>query len=63
MSTKTNKSFLKRIKVTPSGKLMARKVGKNHLNSKQSGEDRLAGKSAMTVTMTAKSRARFLPFN
>ena len=31
---KTNKSFSKRLKVTRTGKIIARKAGKNHFNAK-----------------------------
>ena len=34
---KTNKSFLKRIKITGSGKIMKRPPGQNHFNAKDSG--------------------------
>lgn len=64
MSTqKTNKSFTKRIKVTSTGKLMARKAGFNHFNAKQSRSEQLAGKVPVAITITNKARARFLPFN
>ncbi len=36
-SNKTNKSFLKRIKITGSGKIMKRTPGQNHFNAKDSG--------------------------
>ncbi|MDP3697669.1 MAG: 50S ribosomal protein L35 [Candidatus Taylorbacteria bacterium] len=35
---KTNKSFLKRIHVTGSGKIMKRPPGQNHFNAKASGQ-------------------------
>ena len=34
---KTNKSLLKRIKITGSGKIMKRPPGQNHFNAKDSG--------------------------
>ena len=37
MSNKTNKSFLKRIKITGSGKILKRPPGQNHFNAKDSG--------------------------
>lgn len=36
MCMKTNKSILKRIRVTKSGKLIRRKAGQNHFNAKES---------------------------
>ncbi|MBI3633457.1 MAG: 50S ribosomal protein L35 [Candidatus Vogelbacteria bacterium] len=38
---KTNKSYSKRIKVTKSGKVLSRKPGKDHFNSKMSGTKQL----------------------
>ena len=37
-TNKTNKSFLKRIKITGKGKLMKRPPGQNHFNAKDSGD-------------------------
>ena len=37
MSNKTNKSFLKRIKITGGGKIMKRPPGQNHFNAKDGG--------------------------
>ena len=34
---KTNKSFLKRVKITGKGKLMKRPPGQNHFNAKEAG--------------------------
>ena len=36
-SSKTNKSFLKRIKITSTGKVLKRPPGQNHFNAKDSG--------------------------
>lgn len=60
MSTKTNKSFTKRLKVTKNGKILARKSGFNHFNAKQSRVKQLSGKKPVEVTMTNKSIARFI---
>ena len=35
---KTNKSLLKRIKITGTGKIMKRPPGQNHFNAKDSGQ-------------------------
>ena len=35
---KTNKSFLKRIKITGTGKITKRPPGQNHFNAKASGQ-------------------------
>lgn len=60
MSTKTNKSFTKRLKVTKNGKILARKPGFNHFNAKQSRVKQLAGKKPVEFQMTNKSIARFI---
>ncbi|MEK7086524.1 MAG: 50S ribosomal protein L35 [Patescibacteria group bacterium] len=58
---KTNKSYTKRIRVTRTGKLMARKAGQNHFNAKQSGSKRSGKRSPIELTLTAKVIRRFLP--
>jgi ribosomal protein L35 len=58
---KTNKSYLKRIRVTRRGKLVVRAKGQNHFNAKQSGSQRLGKRRAATLTLTANARRRFLP--
>lgn len=58
---KTNKSYTKRIKVTKNGKLIARKPGQNHFNSKQGGEQRLKRKRTQLLTMSKRLTRRFLP--
>jgi ribosomal protein L35 len=60
MSIKTNKSYTKRIKVTKNGKLIARKAGQNHFNSRQTGRQRLNRKRTQGITMTARAKNRFL---
>ena len=58
---KTNKSYTKRIRVTRNGKLMVRVKGQNHFNAKSSGSTRSAKRRSVTLNLTAKVRARFLP--
>ncbi len=58
---KTNKSYSKRIRVTRTGKLVARAKGQDHFNAKQSGGQRRAKRRAVSLTLTAKVRRRFLP--
>ena len=53
---KTNKSFLKRLKVTKNGKILARKPGLNHFNAKASRSKQLAGKRAQDFAMTGKKK-------
>lgn len=57
---KTNKSLTKRLKITRSGKILARHGGQNHFNAKSRRSKQLAGKKLMEITMNAKARARFL---
>lgn len=58
---KTNKSYLKRIRVTKNGKLIARMKGQNHFNAKQGGNKRRGKRAQVTITLTARARRRFLP--
>ncbi|MDO8566557.1 MAG: 50S ribosomal protein L35 [bacterium] len=57
---KSNKSYLKRIRVTRNGKLMARAKGQNHFNAKQSGSERRGKRGSVQISLTAKVRRRFL---
>lgn len=58
---KTNKSFLKRLKVTKNGKIIGRKPGLNHFNAKQSRSKQLSAKRGQDFAMTGKEKSRFLP--
>ena len=60
MSTKTNKSFTKRIKVSKNGKMTARKTGQNHFNAKENRRSQLAKKRSVDFNISNKDRARFL---
>lgn len=58
---KTNKSFLKRLKVTKNGKILGRATGQNHFNAKESRRSQLQKKnSEIPFHMTAKEKSRFL---
>ena len=57
---KTNKSFLKRIKVTKRGKLLTRKTGQNHFNAKENSSAKNAKGRNTEFHMTRKERSRFL---
>jgi len=62
MSTaKTNKSYTKRLKLTKTGKVLARKSGFNHFNAKQSRTKQLAGKKKVEFVMSKKDMSRFIP--
>lgn len=58
---KTNKSFTKRLRVTKSGKIVAKKPGFRHFNAKQSRSKQISGKRAVAVSMSNKNRGRFMP--
>lgn len=60
MSTKTNKSFTKRLKVTKSGKILARSTGQNHFNSKESRRSQLAKKKSVNFPMSNKDIAFYI---
>ena len=57
---KTNKSFMKRLRVTKKGKVIARAPGQNHFNAKASGSDNQHKRRATAfhgiLDNTAKSR-------
>lgn len=57
---KTNKSFSKRIRVTKNGKLITRKIGQNHFNSKNRTKVTLKKRRTVAIDMTNKNRGRFL---
>ena len=58
---KTNKSYLKRIRVTRTGKMLVRKPGQDHFNAKQSGNERRSKHGTVSLTLSARTRRRFLP--
>ncbi|HEX7651222.1 MAG TPA: 50S ribosomal protein L35 [Candidatus Paceibacterota bacterium] len=58
---KTNKSYLKRIRVTKNGKLVVRAKGQNHFNAKESGSQRGAKRRSVTLNISMRARRRFLP--
>ncbi len=60
---KTNKSYSKRLKITKSGKLIARKPGFNHFNAKQSRNKQLAGKRGVGFIIKNKPKSYLLPFS
>lgn len=58
---KTNKSYTKRIKVTKNGKIVTRKPGQGHFNAKESGNTSMKKKRSETITLSQKTKRRFLP--
>ena len=57
---KTNKSFTKRLRVTRTGKVLGRKGGLNHFNSREQRVKQLGKRKAASFTITNKSKSRFL---
>ncbi len=58
---KTNKSYTKRLKVTKTGKILARRTGQNHFNAKESGRSQIKKAGTTAFHMTNKEKSRFLP--
>lgn len=59
---KTNKSLAKRLKITGTGKVLARKAGHNHFNAKATRVSQLAKKKDVVMTLSPKLRSQNLPF-
>ena len=51
---------MKRLKLTRSGKILARAKGQNHFNSKERRRSQLAKKKSSAFAMTHKEKSRFL---
>lgn len=60
MSTKTNKSFTKRLKVSKNGKIKARTTGQNHFNAKESRRSQLNKKKSVPFQISNKNRAFYI---
>ena len=60
MSNKTNKSFLKRIKITGRGKVLKRPPGQNHFNSKASGQQTRNKKGDMATHSDLANKVKAL---
>ncbi len=60
---KTNKSYTKRLKLTKNGKVIARKPGFNHFNSRQTRVSQLAGRKGVSFVIKNKPKSHLLPFN
>ena len=61
MTIKTNKSLLKRLKITRRGKILARRGGKNHFNAKESRGKQLSGRRLFSLVLKNKAIGRYLP--
>lgn len=51
---------MKRLKITKNGKIVARKPGQNHFNSKESGRSQLGKSRSAGFIISNKSRSRFI---
>lgn len=57
---KTNKSFTKRLKITRTGKIVARKPGQNHFNAKADRASQMDGRRSQRLTLTSKVKQRYI---
>ncbi len=60
MSIKTTKSYLKRLKITKNGKILARKAGQNHFNARERTRASVAKRRMYAIHMDNKAKSRFL---
>lgn len=60
---KTNKSFTKRMRVTRTGKILARKPGQDHFNAKERGRTKGVKKRGVQLVMSNQLKRRFLGGN
>jgi len=61
-TSKTNKSFKKRLKLTKKGKVIQRHPGMGHFNAKESRAKQLTRKRAGSFNLKGKDLNKFLPF-
>jgi ribosomal protein L35 len=57
---KTNKSYIKRFKVSKNGKITGRTKGQNHFNAKGSGNVVRRKHNTVAIVMKNKDRGRYL---
>ena len=57
---KTNKSFIKRLKVTKNGKIVGRKAGQNHFNAKEGTKTKQSKKRSVLIHFKSRAKRRFL---
>ena len=63
MAIKTNKSLTKRLKVTKTGKILARAPGYNHFNARQSRVKQLGGRKMNDLNLSNKITRTYLANN
>ena len=57
---KVNKSYRKRLRTTPTGKLLARKPGQNHFNAKAPRSKQMDQKRSAEFLMKSKDISKFM---
>lgn len=57
---KTVKSYAKRLKVTRTGKIIARKPGQNHFNAKERTRTSTSKRQTRAIHMNNDAKSRFL---
>lgn len=64
MSLKTFKALAKRVKITKNGKILKRKAGQDHFNSRETGKVRRNKRRDITMPKeSAKTISLLLPHN
>ena len=57
---KTNKAFTKRLKITRTGKIIARKPGQNHFNAKESRSTQMDGNRSQSLNLSKQVTQRYI---
>ncbi len=64
MKLKTNKTLSKRVKLTRTGKMIKRKAGQDHFNSRESGKVKRNKRKDVKIPKTLqKAMKDMLPYN
>jgi large subunit ribosomal protein L35 len=64
MAQKTHKALSKRITITRTGKVIKRKAGQGHFNSRESGNTTRNKRSDVSMTSTVRKAIKaMLPYN
>jgi ribosomal protein L35 len=57
---KTNKAFTKRLKITRTGKIVARKAGQNHFNAKEGRSSQLNRRRSQNLSLSKQVMQRYI---
>ena len=57
---KTNKAFTKRMKITRTGKIVARKPGQNHFNAKEGRSVQMSGNRTQQLNLSKKVSQQYI---